>query len=132
MAQLNLGVVGVAGRMGQSLVREIVETDGVRLVAASERENHPSLGLDVGVVSGLNSLKIEITDNARDVFGLADCVLEFSAPEASVMHAEIAAAEGVCHVIGTTGLEPKERDALMSAASGTAIGSLRRWKSAGR
>ena len=121
MAQLNLGVVGVAGRMGQSLVREIVGTEGVRLVAASEHENHPSLGLDVGVASGLNSLKIEITDNAREVFGLADCVLEFSAPKASVMHAEIAAAEGVCHVIGTTGLDSKERESLLSAASGAAI-----------
>ena len=36
MADLNIGVVGSAGRMGQSLVREIVQTDGVRLVAASE------------------------------------------------------------------------------------------------
>ena len=121
MTQLNLGVIGAGGRMGQSLVREIVATEGVRLVAASERQKHPTLGSDIGVASGLPSLQIEVTDNTREVFELADCVLEFSTPEASVMHAEIAAAEGVGHVIGTTGLDSKARDTLVSAASRTAI-----------
>ena len=121
MAHLNIGIVGSAGRMGQSLVREIVQTDGVRLVAASERAAHRALGQDVGSFAGLGALGIKITDDSGQVFEIADSVLEFSGPQATVDHARVAAASGVCHVIGTTGLNPEETAALGAAAERTAI-----------
>ena len=121
MAHLNIGIVGSAGRMGQSLVREIVQTDGVRLVAASERAAHPALGRDEGSFAGLGALGIKITDDSGQVFEIADSVLEFSGPQATVDHARVAAASGVCHVIGTTGLNPEETAALVAAAERTAI-----------
>ena len=121
MAHLNIGIVGSAGRMGQSLVREIVQTDGVRLVAASERAAHRALGQDVGSFAGLGALGIKITDDSGQVFEIADSVLEFSGPQATVDHARVAATSGVCHVIGTTGLNPEETAALGAAAARTAI-----------
>ena len=121
MTDLNIGVVGSAGRMGQSLVREIVQTDGVRLVAASERAEHPALGKDVGSTAGVDVLGIKITENAREVFEEAESVIEFSGPEATVGHASLAAAVGVCHVIGTTGLSQGDETALGAAAERTPI-----------
>ena len=121
MALLDIGVVGAAGRMGQSLVREIVEKEGVRLVAASECNAHPALGQDVGSLAGVGTLGVTITDDSEQVFERADSVLEFSEPQATVVHAGLAAARGVGHVIGTAGLNVGEEGALQAAARQTPI-----------
>ena len=121
MALLDIGVVGSAGRMGQSLVREIVEKEGVRLVAASERNAHPALGQDAGSLAGVGTLGVTITNDPEQVFEKADSVLEFSVPQATVIHAGLAAARGVGHVIGTTGLSAGEKGALQAAARQTPI-----------
>jgi len=121
MARLDIGVVGSAGRMGQSLVREIVEKEGVRLVAASERSAHPALGQDAGSLAGVGTLGVTITSDPEQVFEKADSVLEFSVPQATVVHAGFAAARGVGHVIGTTGLSVGEEEALQAAARQTPI-----------
>ena len=55
------------------------------------------------------------------MFEKADSVLEFSAPQATVVHAGFAAARGVGHVIGTTGLSVGEEEALQAAARQTPI-----------
>ena len=38
MADLGIGVVGAAGRMGAAIVREATETNGCAIVAACEKE----------------------------------------------------------------------------------------------
>ena len=121
MEQVKFGVVGAAGRMGQSLVNQVVRTEGACLVATSERKSHPALGQDIGLLCGLGPLNIEITDNASEVFKSADCVLEFSSPQATAAHAQIAAVRHVCHVIGTTGLDTQEQAGIGACAKETAI-----------
>ena len=44
MSEMKLVVVGAAGRMGQSLIRAIDETDGATLSAAIEIAGSPALG----------------------------------------------------------------------------------------
>ncbi|MSP67298.1 MAG: 4-hydroxy-tetrahydrodipicolinate reductase [Alphaproteobacteria bacterium] len=117
---LRIGLVGAAGRMGQTLAAEVTATAGCALVAACERPGHAALGQDLGTLAGLGALGLTIGDDAAAVFRAADAVLDFTAPAATVAHARLAAAAGRILVVGTTGLKPEE-DAELSAAATRAV-----------
>lgn len=112
---MGLVVVGAAGRMGQTLIRVISETDGVHLAGAIEREGSSALGRDASELAGTGPSGVLITDDPLSVFAVADGVLDFTAPEASLEFADLAAQARIVHVLGTTGMAP-EHDKRLRAA----------------
>ena len=118
---LKVGIVGCAGRMGQMLVRTAADSDRCLVVGGSERSGASVVGKDLGLVAGIDALGVSVTDDPQDLFSHADAVLEFTSPAATVQHAEIAAKKKKIHVIGTTGFEPPQLQALNRAAKHTAI-----------
>ena len=121
MADLEIGVIGAAGRMGAAVVHEICETEGCVLVAAADNTGHPALGEDAGTRAGLGALGIPIGDDPARVFERSSVVIEFSLPDATAKHATMAGAAATPHVIGTTGLDAAQQEAVRKAASGAAI-----------
>ncbi|MCC5988417.1 MAG: 4-hydroxy-tetrahydrodipicolinate reductase [Pararhodobacter sp.] len=118
-----VGVVvnGVSGRMGQTLVRLINESDSMALAGALERPGHAWLGRDLGEAMGGQALGVQVSDDAGAALDGAGAVIDFTTPAASVALAEQAARRGVAHVIGTTGFAPADLEAIASAARDTAI-----------
>ena len=116
MSSMGLVVVGAAGRMGQTLIRTIGETDGVHLAGAVEREGSPALGRDAGALAGLGELGVAISDDPLPVFAKADGVLDFTTPAATMLFAGYAAQARIVHVIGTTGCS-EDDDAKIAAAA---------------
>jgi 4-hydroxy-tetrahydrodipicolinate reductase len=116
MAELRIGVVGCAGRMGQMLVQEIARTEGCKVAGGTERPGNPAIGRDVGELAGLGGVGARIGDDPSKLFADVDAVLDFTAPAASVEHAVLAAAHGTIHVIGTTGIDAAGADAIRAAA----------------
>jgi 4-hydroxy-tetrahydrodipicolinate reductase len=102
--------------MGQTLVRVIHETPGVRLSGAVERQGAPQLGRDAGELAGVGPLGVAVSDDPLPVFAKADGVLDFSAPAASVTYAGYAAQARIVHVIGTTGLSADDEAKIAAAA----------------
>ena len=41
---MRIGIVGCAGRMGRTNLREVLATEGVTLAGGLERPGHPALG----------------------------------------------------------------------------------------
>ncbi|MEX3010954.1 4-hydroxy-tetrahydrodipicolinate reductase [Hoeflea sp. TYP-13] len=121
MSDMKLVVVGAAGRMGRALVDAISAVDGAALCAAVERDGADTIGADAGELAGMGTLGVPVTDDAEAAFAKADGVLDFTAPAVSVRFAELAAAAGIVHVIGTTGFETAQEDAVAAAATRTAI-----------
>jgi 4-hydroxy-tetrahydrodipicolinate reductase len=121
MADMGLVVVGAAGRMGRMLVRTIHQTPGARLAGAVEAPGSSVLGQDAGTLAGIGPLGIPITDDALALFSKADGVVDFTTPVATRAYAAMAAAAGIVHVVGTTGLSSDDRDALKLAAQKTVI-----------
>ena len=119
-AAMKLAVVGAAGRMGQTLIRTIVETPGAMLAGAIERSGSPHIGRDAGEVAGVGTLGVPITDDALSVFVDVQGVLDFTAPAATIEFAELAAQARIVHVIGTTGCSAED-DAKIRAAARHAI-----------
>ncbi len=121
MDAMKIGVIGAAGRMGQTLVREIAAAEGCRLAGAVEVPGNPALGKDAGELAGLGGLGVTVGDDPAALFAETDAVLEFTGPEATVAHAALAARARTVHVIGTTGLDQDQEAALGRAAKDTAI-----------
>jgi 4-hydroxy-tetrahydrodipicolinate reductase len=113
---VQIAVVGVAGRMGRILVRAIGETPGAALSGATERPGHPWIGEDLGEAMGGQPLGLLVEDDPLEVFARSQAVVDFTTPEATLQHAELAAQARLTHVIGTTGLERVHIEKLAAAA----------------
>ena len=113
---LPIAVTGVSGRMGQMLVRALAERDDVALAGATERSGHPWIGRDLGEAMGGAANGVQVSDDPLAVFADMRAVLDFTSPEATVTHADLAAQARLVHVIGTTGLAPEHLTRIAAAA----------------
>ncbi len=128
--QPGIVVTGASGRMGQMLIRTVTENSAVRLVGAVERKGHDWIGQDVGTAMGGAELGVAVTDDPLPVFAQAQAILDFTAPEATLEFAALAAQARAVHVIGTTGmtdeqiasLEPASRHAVIVRAGNMSLG----------
>lgn len=118
---MKIAVVGCAGRMGRTLVKEVLKTDGCALVGGTLTPGSPQVGRDMGEVVGVGPLGIAVAEDPRPVFATADAVLDFTAPEASAVHASLAAETKTVLVVGTTGLKPEHEAALTASSRETVI-----------
>jgi 4-hydroxy-tetrahydrodipicolinate reductase len=109
-------VTGASGRMGRMLVRTVLDSTEARLSGAVERPGHPWIGQDLGVAMGGAPVGVTVSDDPLEPFAQAHAVLDFTAPEATVEFAAVAAQARVVHVIGTTGLGDDHLRKLSAAA----------------
>ncbi len=116
MSEMNLVVVGAAGRMGQTLIRAIHAARGARVSGAVERAGSPSLGRDAGEIAGVGAIDVKVSDDPLAAFAKADGVIDFTAPAATVEFAGYAAQARIVHVIGTTGCSAEDDAAIKAAA----------------
>jgi 4-hydroxy-tetrahydrodipicolinate reductase len=121
MDVMKIGVVGCAGRMGRMIMRCIHETTGAELAGGTEAPGAPALGRDLGELAGLGALGLAAADDPVALFARSEAVIDFTAPAVSVAHAELAAQAQAAHVIGTTGLDPAQQEAIARAARHTAV-----------
>ncbi|MEM7679959.1 MAG: 4-hydroxy-tetrahydrodipicolinate reductase [Pseudomonadota bacterium] len=110
---MRVGIAGCQGRVGQILVNELLSG------------NFKGLEYIGGTVLPKELAKapehLKATDSADELFQKADVVIDFTAPEATVHHAKLAAKHATVLVAGTTGLSDKDEDALKKAAKKTVI-----------
>ncbi len=116
-----IGVVGCAGRMGRMLLHTIAETQNCEIAGGTEAKGNPAVGRDVGVLAGLGELGVTVGADPIELFAKAHAVIDFTAPAASVAHAELAAQAMAVHVIGTTGLSEEQNAVIAKAALHTAV-----------
>lgn len=114
MTDMRLVVAGAGGRMGRALVRAIAAEPGVVLEAAIERSGSPFIGEDSGQIAGLSSNGMIISADAKGAMSQADGIIDFTSPSATLSIASNA--DGVVHVIGTTGLSDSDHAAIDKAA----------------
>lgn len=113
---VGIAVVGVSGRMGRILARQVLETPGATLTGATVRPGHAWIGRDLGEAMGGAPVGVVVEDDPLPVFARSQAVLDFTAPAATVAHAELAAQARLVHVIGTTGLGARDLERLRAAA----------------
>ncbi len=114
-------ITGASGRMGQMLIKTVVESDKVRLAGALERAGHDWVGQDVGTAMGGAALGVTVSDDVAATFAQADAVIDFTAPAVTVAFSAEAAKAGISHIIGTTGFEEEHLNAIAGSAKETVI-----------
>lgn len=116
MTSLDIGISGCAGRMGRMLVVEASSAPGCRVVVGSEAKGHPALGRDLGELAGIGTIGVPVSDDPRLLFRLANVVIDFSTPDAAIVSARSAAENKKPLLLGTTGLDTEQGDAVRAAA----------------
>ena len=101
-----IAIVGIAGRMGRSLLENAAEIEDVSIVAGVE-----SPGSDA-VDGTLGPQDVPVTDDFTEAFSPADVAIDFSAPSACVAAAMAARYAEIGFVSGTTGLDDEQRSTI--------------------
>lgn len=116
---VSIVIVGARGRMGRTLIREIVLSDSMILDAAVDREGGAGLGQDAGRIAGLHDLGVTVTDELRPRRN--SIVVDFSLPHATDANIRRCVDAGVPLILGTTGLGKATRELLRDASREIAI-----------
>lgn len=111
-----IAVMGASGRMGQNLLHAIMENENAHIAGATERAGHEWIGRDLGECLGGVANGVIVSDDPLEVLAHSQAVLDFTAPDATVAHAELAAQARIPMVIGTTGLSDAHIAKLAAAA----------------
>ncbi|MGE5504311.1 MAG: 4-hydroxy-tetrahydrodipicolinate reductase [Actinomycetota bacterium] len=106
---MKIGIVGCGGRMGQMLVKAVLEAEGCDLSGGTERPGSEWIGREAAAGAA-------VVAEAATLFERSDAVIDFTTPAATVAHAALAAARGTVLVVGTTGLSKDDEAALRKAA----------------
>jgi 4-hydroxy-tetrahydrodipicolinate reductase len=109
-------VAGAAGRMGQKVIKAIVETGGIELVGALECLGHKAIDKDAGIIAGVGELGIKLMPSAATddsfsyLFSYADVVINFTSPEGAETIVNTCIVYRKPLIIGTTSLPAKAKD----------------------
>jgi 4-hydroxy-tetrahydrodipicolinate reductase len=116
---MRIAIAGVRGRMGRMLIEAVLDSTDARLAVALDRPDSTVLGQDAGAPLGRET-GVLVTDDLDALAG-ADCLIDFTRPEASLAYLQACARHGTKVVLGTTGFDADGRAAIEAAAGKTAI-----------
>ena len=116
MSRIKIVVAGATGRMGQTLLRAIAESQDFILHGALERAGHPDLGNDAGTLAGLKPMNVALSDDPLMALKDTQALVDFTTPQFSVALAALAAQARIVHVLGTTGLSANDDEKIRAAA----------------
>ncbi|MBW2121206.1 MAG: 4-hydroxy-tetrahydrodipicolinate reductase [Deltaproteobacteria bacterium] len=112
-------VVGAGGRMGKRIIHTILQTPGITLAGAVEKEGHPAVGRDVGELAGEGGVGVFVESDLDRVAGLGEVIVDFTIPEVSMKSLETAVRGRMALVIGTTGFSPDQVERIRAEGSRT-------------
>lgn len=112
---MNVVITGASGRMGRMLIETVLNSPQVRLHGAVDSPDSPLIGRDAGEFLGQNTGVAMTADFASVLVG-ADCVIDFTRPEATLKYLPQCVAASVSLVIGTTGFDEVGKAAIGTAA----------------
>lgn len=116
-------VTGALGRMGQEVVKAVLNEPDLKLIGAIDVKK---IGSDIGECIGLPCMGIKVEGDLQKFLekNKADVLVDFTNPEAVIRNAKIALSFGVSAVIGTTGLDEVDIEELKKASNKDGVGVL--------
>ena len=121
MKKIKVVVTGASGRMGQTVIKKVINDKSLKLIGATEIAGHKNIGLDLGKVLKVKKIGIKISENILPLFAKTDVVIDFTLPKATLEHVKIAAQARIIHVIGTTGFNNNQLKKIKYAAKHATI-----------
>lgn len=115
MAAVPIAIIGISGRMGQSLIqalRELPPSPTLALTGAVASAGSNRVGLDAAGEGAATGVKV--TADLTAALRGAQVALDFSQPGALLEHARACAAAGVALLVGVTGFDAAARAELQN------------------
>lgn len=116
---MRIAIAGANGRMGRMLVEAVLNHPDTQLTVALDRQGGRHVGTDAGAFLGRET-GVKITDDLNALAD-ADCLIDFTRPDATLRHLDACIQHGVNMVIGTTGFDEAGRAAITAASEKIAI-----------
>ncbi len=113
--RLRLLVCGAGGKMGGRIIHAIKNTKGVELAAGVEIAGHVIQEKGLGEYLGISGLDAPVTHDINEVIDLADVIIDFTTPEASLAHLKSAKSRKKGIVTGTTGFTSEQKEEFVEA-----------------
>jgi len=117
---MKIAIAGSSGRMGRTLIDAVLSDKDLKLSAALEVAGSPQLGKDAGEALGSACGVVVSADYAAGI-AAADCLIDFTRPEGSLLHLDACVKAGKKMVIGTTGFSAEGKQRIVDAAQRIAI-----------
>ncbi|TDI59177.1 MAG: 4-hydroxy-tetrahydrodipicolinate reductase [Alphaproteobacteria bacterium] len=122
VTDLSIGIVGCGGRMGRTLLRQVTQTDGCTLAGGTEIDGHHAIGIDLGLLAGLEEpLNLVASADRQSLFETSDVIIDFTVPDTTALLAALAAETKTAHIVGTTGLDEDQMRVVTDAARRTVV-----------
>jgi 4-hydroxy-tetrahydrodipicolinate reductase len=112
---MKVAIAGATGRMGRVLIETVLAAPHVKLAAALEQKGDAHVGTDAGELVGA-SCGVRIADDIERALAGCDVLIDFTRPAGTLAHLAACRALGVKLVIGTTGFDASQRQAIAEAA----------------
>ena len=112
---MNVAIAGASGRMGRVLIETVSRAPDARLAAALEQSGNPYVGKDAGELFE-EARGVSISDDIEHALSGCDVLIDFTRPDGTVRHLAVCRTLGVKLVIGTTGFDDSQKQAIAEAA----------------
>ena len=83
---IKISIPGGNGRMGKSLIKEILNDKALEIASSSCLPDEVENGYDLGILAGHNKIDKYLTDNKMSIFKNTDVIIDFTVPQASIFH----------------------------------------------
>lgn len=113
---IRLAILGISGRMGQTILKELERFPDFELSGASASRTSRWQGQDAGEALGARSRGVVVTSDPAIAIRGAGVVIDFTLPEATPANVAACVAARCPLVIGTTGHAPEARAAIEAGA----------------
>ena len=120
LPRLPIVIAGASGRMGRMLIEAVLAAADCQLVAAFDVAGSALIGRDAGESLGRNT-GVQVSADPAAVLAAGQILIDFTRPEGTLAHLQLARQRGVKMVIGTTGFDAAGKAAIADAAKDTAI-----------
>lgn len=116
-------VSGAYGRMGREVLKAVWNTDDLELIGAADSAGE---GVDAGSLIGCGDLGIAINKDLDELLSQThpDVMVDFTVPQAVYENTMTCLKHGVRPVVGTTGLDPGQIEAVVNYSQKLGIGGL--------
>lgn len=116
-----MAVAGAAGKMGRRILTLAQADPDFQITGALEREETEALGVDVGTLTGSDSVGVKVTADITQALDSAEVLVDFTHASAVEKNLAEALKQGAGLVIGTTGLSEKTLRSIQKASRKIAI-----------
>jgi 4-hydroxy-tetrahydrodipicolinate reductase len=113
---VKIAVLGDAGRMGRAVLSCIFEASDLKLVGAVTETGDALLGRDAGELVGGAAAGVPLTDERSHGLHAAQVAVDFTLPAVTEANLRACVEHGTALVIGTTGLDDRQLQAMQKAA----------------